>query len=236
MPADYFEGALVSNFLEHLPTPDAIFDFLSRMHDWMAPGGRIAILGPNYRYCSATYWDFADHWLALTHLAIEEHLYAAGFQPVETHAQFLPFSFTGRLPASAGLTRLYLRTPRGLARARQAVPGDRREVARRWAAGRASPARSPSRAPRCQRPRRGERRQGREVEALDRGRLGAAGEHGGDQLVLTGPALLGGPSAELRPVEPRQTSPERKSSSEAYTPGELVSKRSLPGPVGASAA
>ena len=111
LPADYFDGALVSNFLEHLPTPDAIFDFLERMHGWMAPGGRIAILGPNYRYCSRTYWDFADHWLALTHLAIEEHLFSAGFEPVRTHAQFLPFSFTGRLPASAALTRMYLRTP-----------------------------------------------------------------------------------------------------------------------------
>jgi hypothetical protein len=111
LPADHFGGALVSNFLEHLATPDAIYAFLRRMHGWMAPGGRIAILGPNYRYCARTYWDFADHWHALTHLAIEEHLYTAGFEPVETHPQFLPFSFTGRLPASAGLTRLYLRTP-----------------------------------------------------------------------------------------------------------------------------
>lgn len=111
LPADYFDGALVSNFLEHLPTPDAIHDFLVRMHGWMAPGGRIAILGPNYRYCSRTYWDFADHWIALTHLAIEEHLYAAGFTPTVCHPQFLPFSFTGRLPPSPRLTRLYLRTP-----------------------------------------------------------------------------------------------------------------------------
>ena len=110
LPADHFDGALVSNFLEHLTTPDEIQRFLVRMHGWMAPGGRIAILGPNYRYCSRSYWDFADHWLALTHLAIEEHLFAAGFEPVETHPQFLPFSFTGRLPASAALTRLYLRS------------------------------------------------------------------------------------------------------------------------------
>lgn len=111
LPADFFEGALVSNFLEHLPDPDAISAFLQRLHGWMKPGGRVAILGPNYRYCSRTYWDFADHWVALTHLAIEEHLYSAGFTIEETHAQFLPFSFTGRLPASSGLARLYLRTP-----------------------------------------------------------------------------------------------------------------------------
>lgn len=111
LPADYFDGALVSNFLEHLPDPDAVSAFLQRMHGWMAPGGRIAILGPNYRYCSRTYWDFADHWVALTDRAIEEHLYSAGFEPVVTHPQFLPFSFTGRLPPSRALTKLYLRTP-----------------------------------------------------------------------------------------------------------------------------
>lgn len=111
LPADHFEAALVSNFLEHLPNPDAIHAFLTRLRGWMRPDGRVAILGPNYRYCSRTYWDFADHWGALTHLAIEEHLVAAGFEVIETNPRFLPFSFTGRLPASRGLADLYLRTP-----------------------------------------------------------------------------------------------------------------------------
>lgn len=111
LPTDYFDGALASNFLEHLPDPDAIHGFLTRLRGWMKPGGQIAILGPNYRYCSRTYWDFADHWVALTHLAIEEHLAAAGFEITETNPQFLPFSFTGRLPASRRLADLYLRTP-----------------------------------------------------------------------------------------------------------------------------
>lgn len=111
LPAEHFEGALVSNFLEHLPNPDAVQDFLTRLSGWMKSGGNVAILGPNYRYCSKTYWDFADHWVALTHLAIEEHLAAAGFEIVETNPQFLPYSFTGRLPASRSLANLYLRTP-----------------------------------------------------------------------------------------------------------------------------
>lgn len=111
LPLDYFEGALVSNFLEHLPNHGEVQAFLTKLLGWMSPGGRVAILGPNYRYCSRTYWDFADHWVALTHLAIEEHLVTAGFELVETNAQFLPFSFTGRLPASSRLTDLYLRTP-----------------------------------------------------------------------------------------------------------------------------
>lgn len=111
LPAEHFDGALVSNFLEHLPTPDAVAAFLQRLHGWMAPGGSVAVLGPNIRYCPDVYWDCADHWVGLTHVAIEEHLYAAGFEPRLTHPRFLPYSFRGRLPASGALTRMYLRTP-----------------------------------------------------------------------------------------------------------------------------
>ncbi|MEO7198197.1 MAG: class I SAM-dependent methyltransferase [Solirubrobacterales bacterium] len=111
LPAEYFDGALVSNFLEHLPSPDAVADFLDRLRGWIRPGGRVAIMGPNYRYCSDDYWDFADHELALTHVAIQEHLYAAGFDLVRSDPRFLPVSFRGILPPSPRLTRLYLRTP-----------------------------------------------------------------------------------------------------------------------------
>ena len=111
LPADHFDGVFVSNFLEHLPSPDAVAGFLGRMGETMRPGGRIAVMGPNYRYAEREYWDCADHELALTHVAIEEHLYAAGFEPTETAPRFLPYSFRGRLPSSAALTRAYLGFP-----------------------------------------------------------------------------------------------------------------------------
>jgi len=111
LPLDHFEGVFVSNFLEHLPSQVEISEFLERMRQTMAPGGRIAIMGPNYRYCAREYWDFADHIVALTHRAIEEHLYTAGFEPERTIPQFLPYSFRGKLPPSRRLTRMYLRTP-----------------------------------------------------------------------------------------------------------------------------
>lgn len=111
LPPAHFGGVFVSNFLEHLPTQLATADFLERMHTATAPGGRIAIMGPNFRHCRREYFDMADHTLIYTHRAIEEHLYAAGFEPIETHARFLPYSFTGLLPPSPTLTRLYLRLP-----------------------------------------------------------------------------------------------------------------------------
>ena len=111
LPEAHFDGVFVSNFLEHLSTPDDVAVFLARMKGAMASGGRIAVMGPNYRYCGKQYWDYADHHIALTHVAVEEHLYAAGLEPRRTIPRFLPYSFSGRMPASAGLASLYLRLP-----------------------------------------------------------------------------------------------------------------------------
>jgi hypothetical protein len=109
LPEAHFDGIFVSNFLEHLPSQEAIGSFLARMLDVTRDGGRIAVMGPNYRYSAKVYWDFADHVVALTHRAIEEHLYAAGFEPIQTYPRFLPYSFTGLLPPSPRLTAAYLR-------------------------------------------------------------------------------------------------------------------------------
>jgi hypothetical protein len=111
LPAGHFDGVFVSNFLEHLRDQKAIAAFLEKMHAAMEPGGRIAIMGPNYRYCAKEYWDCADHYVALTHVAIAEHLYAAGFEPERIVPRYLPYSFRGILPPSRTLTRLYLKTP-----------------------------------------------------------------------------------------------------------------------------
>lgn len=111
LPAGHFDGIYVSNFLEHLHDQEAIAAFLEKMHAAMGPGGRIAIMGPNYRYCAGEYWDCADHYVALTHTAIGEHLYAAGFEPQRIIPRYLPYSFRGILPPSRALTRTYLRMP-----------------------------------------------------------------------------------------------------------------------------
>lgn len=111
LPASHFDGVLVSNLLEHLTSQEEVSRLLGRLHAAVAPGGRIAVIGPNFRYCVREYFDMADHTLAFTHRAIVEHLYAAGFEPERVEPRFLPYSFTGRLPASPALTRRYLRTP-----------------------------------------------------------------------------------------------------------------------------
>lgn len=111
LPCAYFDGIFVSNFLEHLSSQEAIAAFLDKMRRSQPLGGRIAILGPNFRYCAKEYFDCADHCVALTHVAVAEHLYAAGYEIERVIPRFLPFSFRGILPPSAVLTRTYLRVP-----------------------------------------------------------------------------------------------------------------------------
>jgi len=111
LPRDYFDGIFVSNFLEHLPDQQTVGRFLSRMLEVTRPGGRIAVLGPNFRYCAKHYFDCADHSVALSHVAVAEHLHAAGFTVTRVTPRFLPYSFRGVFPASARLTHAYLRFP-----------------------------------------------------------------------------------------------------------------------------
>lgn len=111
LPEAHFDGILVSNLLEHLSSQEDVHRLLVRMRSVLAPGGVVCVMGPNFRYCAGEYFDCADHTLALTHVAVAEHLYAAGFEEPEVTARFLPYSFRGRLPPSPALVRRYLRSP-----------------------------------------------------------------------------------------------------------------------------
>ncbi len=111
LPDAYFDGILVSNLLEHFASQEDVAAFLARMLRCLQPGGRIAALGPNFRYCMRDYSDCADHTIALTHVSVAEHLYAAGFEVERVIPRFLPYSFRGRTPRSPWLVRAYLRFP-----------------------------------------------------------------------------------------------------------------------------
>ena len=111
LPAAYFDGILLSNTLEHLMNFEDVQRCLRKMHHALRPGGVVAVLGPNFKYCAKEYFDCADHVLALTHVSVQEHLFAAGFQIQSVLPRYLPYSFRGRLPPSKSLTRRYLRNP-----------------------------------------------------------------------------------------------------------------------------
>jgi SAM-dependent methyltransferase len=111
LPEGYFDGVFMSNFLEHLPDQNAVGRVLRKLYAAMEPGGRIAIMGPNFKYCAKEYFDCADHTVILSHVAVAEHVYAAGFDVTAVSPKFLPYSFRGLLPPSPLLTRTYLRVP-----------------------------------------------------------------------------------------------------------------------------
>ena len=81
------------------------------MYDTIKPGGRIAVIGPNFKYAYKEYFDFADHTVVLSELGVEEHLYGAGFEMLKTYPRFLPLSFRGKLPVHKFLVQLYLKMP-----------------------------------------------------------------------------------------------------------------------------
>lgn len=111
LPQNYFDGVFVSNFLEHLHSQEEVALFLERMHSFLKPGGRIAIIGPNFKYTSRQYFDFADHTVILSELGVSEHLYGAGFNKITTVPKFLPLSFRGNLPVNKFLVETYLKVP-----------------------------------------------------------------------------------------------------------------------------
>jgi hypothetical protein len=120
LPSRHFDGVFVSNFLEHLTSQDQIAIVLAKLRDSMEFGGRIAVLGPNFRYCVREYFDCADHSLALTHVSVAEHLYAAGFEVTTVIPRFLPYSFRGSAVAKAYL-RLLRKGSNSLSRSRRLI-------------------------------------------------------------------------------------------------------------------
>ena len=99
LPQEHFDGVFVSNFLEHLPTQEAVAAFLERMYAVTARRAH-RDHGTELPLTAREYFDCADHTVIFTHRAIAEHLYAAGFEPERVEPRFLPYSFRGRLPPS----------------------------------------------------------------------------------------------------------------------------------------
>jgi SAM-dependent methyltransferase len=111
VPADHFDAAFMSNFLEHCRTREQVLGVFEAVKGALKPGGRVMILGPNFRACAADYYDYFDHHLALTEKSVAEALELAGFQVEVELARTLPFSFRSKLPSAPWLVRLYLHMP-----------------------------------------------------------------------------------------------------------------------------
>ncbi|MBD2722510.1 class I SAM-dependent methyltransferase [Hymenobacter armeniacus] len=113
IPENYFDGIFVSNFLEHLETQKEVAIFLERMYASLKKGGRIVVMGPNFKHTYKEYFDFADHTVVLTDLGVAEHLHGAGFTVLKSIGRFFPLSFRSGsfLPVTPLTVKTYLHTP-----------------------------------------------------------------------------------------------------------------------------
>jgi SAM-dependent methyltransferase len=111
LPAGTFGTVFMSNYLEHLPDPEAVIRQLTVARRLLKEGGRVIILQPNIRLVGAAYWDFIDHRVALTEKSLVEAGALAGLREVKVVTRFLPYSTKGRLSGHPLLVRVYLRFP-----------------------------------------------------------------------------------------------------------------------------
>ncbi len=111
VPADYFDAAFMSNFLEHCRTREQVLAVLRGAATVLRPGGKLLILGPNFRYCFRDYYDYFDHHLPLTEHAVAEALQLSGFAVELVQPRTLPFSFRSHMPSWPWLVWLYVQLP-----------------------------------------------------------------------------------------------------------------------------
>jgi SAM-dependent methyltransferase len=100
-----------SNFFEHLPDKDALRRTLQEARRCLKEGGRIICLGPNIRFLHGAYWDFWDHFLALTDRSMVEILTLTGFAVERVEPRFLPYSMSQGFTPPVGFISVYLRVP-----------------------------------------------------------------------------------------------------------------------------
>ena len=110
LPENSLDIVFTSNFFEHLPTKQALQSTLTEAYRCLKPSGHLIALGPNIKFIPGRYWDFFDHYLALTELSLAEAMTMVGYE-VETTARFLPYSMSQGLQPPLWTLQLYLRTP-----------------------------------------------------------------------------------------------------------------------------
>ena len=111
LPNNSFDLAFFSNYLEHLPSTEAVLEQLRVTFTLLKPGGSVLILQPNIRLIGGAYWDFIDHQTALTEKSLAEAATMAGFRTKRVITRFMPYTTKSMLPQHPLLVRAYLHLP-----------------------------------------------------------------------------------------------------------------------------
>lgn len=105
-----FDVVFSSNLLEHLDR-EQIAQVLDGARTVLRPGGRLILMGPNFRLCAKRYWDDYTHVTALSDVSLSDFVSSRRFHVVHVEPRFMPFSIKTRFARLSGLTPLYLRSP-----------------------------------------------------------------------------------------------------------------------------
>ena len=100
-----------SNFFEHLPGKQDLSDTVDQIRRVLKPGGLLIAMGPNINRVNGAYWDFWDHYLALTEKSLSELLETKKFQITRIERSFLPYTMVGGRQYPLFFVRLYLLFP-----------------------------------------------------------------------------------------------------------------------------
>jgi SAM-dependent methyltransferase len=111
IPDETADVVFMSNFLEHLPSKQMVFDTLAEARRILRRGGRLVILQPNVRLIPGAYWDFFDHHTPLTEHSLVEAVTNLDMRPVRVIGRFLPYTTKSLIPQSPLLVKLYLKFP-----------------------------------------------------------------------------------------------------------------------------
>jgi SAM-dependent methyltransferase len=110
LPDASIDATFASNLFEHLPVPVARRT-LAEISRVLKPGGRLALLQPNFKYCAANYFDDFTHVAIYTEVSLADFVATSGLRVSEVIPRLLPFSLKQGLPVAPWLLELYLRSP-----------------------------------------------------------------------------------------------------------------------------
>ena len=111
LDAGSVDCVFTSNFLEHLPNKAAVEATLIEARRVLRGGGCLVCIGPNIRHMRGEYWDFWDHYVALSDSSLCEVLHLIGFVIQRRVPRFLPYRMSGRRQSPLALVRWYVRLP-----------------------------------------------------------------------------------------------------------------------------
>lgn len=109
-PEASIDFVFASNFLEHFDWPD-LDDMARQILRVLRPGGRLAVVQPNFRLNPGRYFDDYTHRAIFTDESLTDWLGTHGFLVRRCEPRFLPLTVKSRAGALTALMPLYLRSP-----------------------------------------------------------------------------------------------------------------------------